>query len=178
MITLTTNRLTLKPLTTDFLHSTHTYASDPEHIRYMVEMPFHSLSETEAFLEKCTAQWNSEHPEFYEFAMLLDDIHIGAVSIYLFKHDTEGELGWLIHQDYQGKGYTTEAAREIMRFGFDDLGVKKIFAHCDSRNIGSAKIMEKLGLTLECADGVRRNYGAGRDSVDLKYSLSHGHRVD
>ena len=72
-----TQRLTLEPLGTKFLVSTHAYASDPELTRLMVFLPTDDLAETERYLKKCEAEAAKERPQFYETAVLLDGRHIG-----------------------------------------------------------------------------------------------------
>ena len=67
-----TQRLTLEPLGTKFLVSTHAYASDPELTRLMVFLPTDDLAETERYLKKCEAEAAKERPQFYEMAVLLD----------------------------------------------------------------------------------------------------------
>ena len=69
-----TQRLTLEPLGTKFLVSTHAYASDPELTRLMVFLPTDDLAETERYLKKCEAEAAKERPQFYETAVLLDGI--------------------------------------------------------------------------------------------------------
>ena len=63
-----TQRLTLEPLGTKFLVSTHAYASDPELTRLMVFLPTDDLAETERYLKKCEAEAAKERPQFYETA--------------------------------------------------------------------------------------------------------------
>ena len=48
-----------------------------------------------------------------------------------------------------GLGYATEAAAELLRFGFDRLGLHRITAGCWAANIGSARVMEKIGMRRE-----------------------------
>ena len=83
-----TQRLTLEPLGTKFLVSTHAYASDPELTRLMVFLPTDDLAETERYLKKCEAEAAKERPQFYETAVLLDGRHIGSVSAYLEENGT------------------------------------------------------------------------------------------
>lgn len=61
----------------------------------------------------------------------------------------QGEIGWSLHPDAQGHGYATEAARELLRIGFEDLGLHRIVADADPRNTGSLRIMERLGMRHE-----------------------------
>lgn len=61
----------------------------------------------------------------------------------------QGEIGWLLHSDAQGHGYATEAARELLRLGFEELGLHRISADADPRNAASLRIMERLGMRRE-----------------------------
>jgi RimJ/RimL family protein N-acetyltransferase len=61
----------------------------------------------------------------------------------------QGEIGWSLHPDAQGHGYATEAARELLRLGFEDLGLHRIVADADPRNSGSLRIMDRLGMRHE-----------------------------
>ncbi|MDH4141343.1 MAG: GNAT family N-acetyltransferase [Chloroflexota bacterium] len=61
----------------------------------------------------------------------------------------QGEVGWSIHPDVQGLGLATEGAREMIRMGFDQLGLHRIAAECDPRNVASVRVMERLGMRRE-----------------------------
>jgi RimJ/RimL family protein N-acetyltransferase len=61
----------------------------------------------------------------------------------------QGEIGWSIHPDAQGRGLATEGAREMLRLGFDELGLHRIMADCDPRNVASFRVMERLGMRRE-----------------------------
>jgi RimJ/RimL family protein N-acetyltransferase len=73
-------------------------------------------------------------------------------EIYLFLTSAEhrqGEIGYLIHPDYHGRGYATEAARAALRLGFEQFQMHRIVARCDARNEPSYRVMEKLGMRRE-----------------------------
>jgi RimJ/RimL family protein N-acetyltransferase len=61
----------------------------------------------------------------------------------------QGEIGWVIHPDAQGRGFATEGARELLSLGFDESGLHRIFAGCDPRNSASARVMDRLGMRRE-----------------------------
>ncbi len=65
----------------------------------------------------------------------------------------EWEIGWAIHPDEWGKGYTTEAARNVMDWGFRELNIHRIVAFCHASNSASVRVMEKLSMHQ---DGVLR----------------------
>ena len=165
-----TPRLTLRPLTQADLSTTHAYSADLENTRYMMFLPYADEAETAAFLRDAEAQWRMDAPERYEFAICLDGTHIGGVTLYMQEDRTEAELGWVLHKAYWRHGYVTEAARALMAFA-RSIGVRRIFACCDSENVASYKTMEKLGLR-HVATGKRTNRSMGdAERVELVYEI-------
>ena len=145
-LTLKTKRLTLRPLSTSDLTTTHEYASDLDVTKYMYYLPNNTVAETLQFLRWCEEEWSKDSPNDYEFAICLDGKHIGAVSLSRVGVDVY-ELGWILAKNSQGKGYATEAARALVDLA-KSLRAKKLIAHCDTRNIASRRVMEKLGMSL------------------------------
>lgn len=167
-----TNRLLLRPLNISDLYSVHEYASDDENTYYMMRMPKRTLEETAEFLIGVTEEWEKDAPAFYEFAVMLNGLLIGAVSIYLNDDRTVGELGWILNKKYQNMGYATESAYAIKDFAFNSIHLKKIIAQCDYKNVPSYRIMEKIGLKLESADGLRTYIKRNESARELTYSLT------
>ena len=62
------------------------------------------------------------------------------------------EVGWRLAKEYWGRGYATEGARECLRFGFEDLGLKEIVSFTATTNLPSQKVMQRLGMTHDPAD--------------------------
>lgn len=76
---------------------------------------------------------------------------MGAIGLNHAEHsdvaqDGEMELGYWIGVPYQGKGLTTEAAREVLRYGFEDLGLSDIWACCYDGNEPSHRVQKKCGF--------------------------------
>ena len=61
----------------------------------------------------------------------------------------QAELGWVLDPAYVGHGYATEAVRELLRFSFEDLGVRRAVANCFLGNEASWRLMERLGMRRE-----------------------------
>jgi RimJ/RimL family protein N-acetyltransferase len=74
---------------------------------------------------------------------------IGAVGLELDRGNDRAELGYWIGKPYWNKGYGTEAAREVVRYGFEVLGLNRIFAGYFARNPASGRIQEKIGFRHE-----------------------------
>jgi len=61
----------------------------------------------------------------------------------------EGDIGYELDPNYWGKGYATESARAVLQFGFTQMNLHRICAYCVADNVGSAHVLEKLGMRLE-----------------------------
>jgi len=169
-IAIYTPRLVLRPHGMKYLESTHEYACDPENTRFMLHLPAESIYSTAEFLTDVDAEWAKECPQFYEFAVLLDGVHIGACS-FRIEEDGSAELGWLINKRYWRRGYCSEAAAAVVRFAIDELGVERFIAHCDSENAGSYGVMEKLGMKRISLTGGRRNKSSDEERMELMYAM-------
>ena len=62
---------------------------------------------------------------------------------------SEGEIGWTVLPRHAGRGYATEAARAVLRLGFEHYGLRRIVANLDARNHRSAALCERLGMRRE-----------------------------
>src|SRR4051794_4743343 len=59
------------------------------------------------------------------------------------------EIGWVLDPARAGQGLATEAARELLRIAFEDLGVRRVKALCFADNAPSWRLMERLGMRRE-----------------------------
>lgn len=166
-----TARLILKPVTMEYLHSTHAYASDPENTRLMMFLPYASVGETEEAIREAEEQWRMEKPHHREFVILRGEEHIGAITLYFLEDRTEGELGWVLNKKYWGSGYVTEAARAMLAYAKNHCGIRRMIACCDSENAASMRVMEKLGM-VHALTGKRKNRSMGEEErIELIYEL-------
>jgi RimJ/RimL family protein N-acetyltransferase len=75
---------------------------------------------------------------------------IGACDIFVSPSESrEAHLGYILHPGFWGRGYMPEAARAVLKFGFEELGLHRIYAECHPRNTASARVMEKIGMRRE-----------------------------
>jgi RimJ/RimL family protein N-acetyltransferase len=63
--------------------------------------------------------------------------------------DTQAELGWVLDPTYTGRGYATEAVRELLRHCFQDLNVRRVTANCFLGNDTSWRLMERVRMRRE-----------------------------
>ena len=73
----------------------------------------------------------------------------GAIGLTLDAANQGAEIGYWIGKPYWGRGYATEAARALVRFGFEQLGLNRISARHFAHNPASGRVLQKAGLRRE-----------------------------
>jgi RimJ/RimL family protein N-acetyltransferase len=129
----------------------HSYASDPEVTRYMDWGP-NTEEETKAFIQRSIAGRKEQPRKVYELAVALkkDGTLIGSCGIHVSDlNNREGWVGYCLNSHFWGQGYGTETASALLKFGFDQLRLHRIFALCDPDNAASARVLEKIGMQRE-----------------------------
>jgi ribosomal-protein-alanine N-acetyltransferase len=165
---LRTERLVLREFRESDFDDVQAYGGDPEVTRFLQWGP-NTSEETRKFLIGAIAQ-QADWPRF-EFGFVLEHQAsgraIGSASLRLLDAANRTvELGYCLNRDFWGQGLVTEAARALGQASFGRLGLHRLVATCDSHNIGSYRVMEKLGMRRE---GVLRQdrqiKGAWRDTL-------------
>lgn len=166
-----TERLTLTPIGTAYLDSTCAYALQPDNARLMVYLPKESREEVAAFLQDAEREWQKPQPDVCEFALLRQNEHIGGMTLYFEGDFSRGELGWILRRDCWGQGYAAEAARGLMAYYRDAMGLHRFIAHCDSENHASRRVMEKLGMRFVERHGGRYNRLTAGERQEYLYEI-------
>ena len=149
MKTLETERLILRPLEENDFEAVHAYASVAENVQFMVWGPNEELH-TKAFILQAIMKSKEIPCNNYQYAAVLKSGGklIGACNIAISSED-EAEIGWILHRNYWKQGFGTEMGNRILEFGFGELGLHRIIAHCDTENYGSYRVMERIGMRRE-----------------------------
>lgn len=169
---ITTERLILEPISLKYLTSTHRFSSDPENTCFMLFLPFESIEETQEFITEAAEEMQKPEPTFYRFAVIHDGIHIGTVNLYLNEERTTAEFGWIIDKRFHGQGFASEAASALLDHAVRELGIRHFIAHCDTENIPSRRVMEKLGMKLISEHGGRKNRLSDEESREYEFGLT------
>lgn len=103
----------------------------------------------EAWIETHEEQWRRRENLHFAILRRRDETLVGVMSLRLAMQHTRAELGYWIGVPYWGRGYATEAARAVVRFGFEEIGLHRIFAHYLARNPASGRVLAKLGMREE-----------------------------
>lgn len=141
----------LREFTADDRDAVHAFAGDPDVVRFMDWGP-NTLAETESFLTSVAVHQTLDPRRAYELAVT--DRVSGALvgSCALHEYDathSSGHVGYVLHPDWRGRGFATEAASLLLDFGFNTLGLHRIFATCHPDNLASARVLERVGMLAE-----------------------------
>jgi RimJ/RimL family protein N-acetyltransferase len=150
--TLITSRLTLVPLWDEHLELEVELDSDPEVMRFTAGRPY-SRSEVEESHRRrlATAQQVAGLGFWVGFA---GDVFIGWWVLQppngpdQPKVPGEADLGYRLLRRHWRRGYASEGARELVRYGFIEVGLERIFAQAMADNAASRATMQSVGLTF------------------------------
>jgi RimJ/RimL family protein N-acetyltransferase len=148
---LVTERLVLREYSADDWPDVLTYQTDPRYLRYY-EWTGRTPEAVQAFVQMFLDQQRAQPRTKFQLAVALKSNHrlVGSCGIRVASAGArEGDIGYELSPAYWGQGYATEAARAIVGFGFSELGLHRIWSWCVADNLGSARVLEKLGMRLE-----------------------------
>jgi RimJ/RimL family protein N-acetyltransferase len=169
-VLLRTDRLLLRPFEMADVDDVWAFQRLPEVARHMLREP-RGRDEAEVSVRGMTAE--SEPGDALTFAVVLpgSGTVIGEASLVRRgRPPGNGEIGYVLHPDHQGRGLATEAATALLRLGFGELGLHRLTAKCSARNAASARLMERLGMRREGhLVGTRLVKGEWRD--ELVYAM-------
>ena len=97
--------------------------------------------------------------------------HVGEVSLFVQNAAHRGgEIGFVFHPDFHGHGYAAEASVELLRLGFEELGMHRIIGRLVARNTGSANLLKRLGMRQE-AHFVRNEFLKGEWTDEAVFAM-------
>lgn len=142
-----TERLILRPWQEQDAESLYQCAKNPNVGPIAGWPPHQSIEESKKIIEKVFCG-----KECYAVCMQSDNIAIGCIELKLNGYtdmtdkDDECELGYWLGQEFWGQGFIPEAARELIRHGFEDLKMNIIWCGYYDGNIKSKRVQEKVGF--------------------------------
>lgn len=147
--TLETERLILRPFTLADAPAVERLAGDLAIAATTQNIPHpYPKGAAEAWIK--SHQENFELGKFVNFAITRrDEILLGSISLGLQPEHDLAEMGYWLGQVYWGQGYTTEAARAVLCYGFETLKLNRIYARHFKTNPASGRVMHKIGMTYE-----------------------------
>jgi RimJ/RimL family protein N-acetyltransferase len=148
--TLRTRRLVLRPFRADEGPRVDELAGDRAIADTTANVPHpYPAGGGQAFIATHAPRWAAGEDAVFAMALAETDETIGVISLQVNPVGNLAVLGYWLGHAYWNNGYTTEAARAVIDFGFERMGLNRIEATYLMRNPASGRVMEKAGMTLE-----------------------------
>ncbi|MCY3735279.1 MAG: GNAT family N-acetyltransferase [Gemmatimonadaceae bacterium] len=145
---LTTDRLVLRPFSLEDAKDVQRLAGDRD-VAATTQVPH-------PYEDGVAEEWIGGHESAFQqgsrmvFAITLRSGElVGAIGMSINEKHRRGELGYWIGKAFWNNGYCTEAVQEMVRYGFEELGLNRIEARHMTRNPASGRVMAKAGMKLE-----------------------------
>jgi RimJ/RimL family protein N-acetyltransferase len=163
--TLTTERLILRPYSLSDAKELQRLIGDRDVSDTLLLVPYPYL---DGMAEEWIDKQSSEYQEGKSVQFAITDRNkrflMGTIGLNnIIQEYQRAELGYWIGKPYWGKGYCTEAASSVLRWGFEVLGLNRISATHMTSNPRSGRVMEKIGMKHE---GHMRQYGKKWDKYE------------
>ncbi|MBT2689661.1 GNAT family N-acetyltransferase [Bacillus sp. ISL-47] len=141
---LKTERLKIRKFQSEDWQAVYEYTSNAAVMKYIPEGTF-SEEAAKEFVDKNSGD-GAKH-----FAVRLKDGNdlIGHISFHKYFGDHTYEIGWVFNPKFYHKGYATEAAYAVLKYGFQELCLHRVIATCQPENPPSYRVMEKIGMRRE-----------------------------
>jgi RimJ/RimL family protein N-acetyltransferase len=167
---LETNRLILRHLQLEDMDDIFALYCDPEVIKYIPDAP-----ETYAQARKELEWFQNGHPRDPRLGLWATihkktDRFIGRCGLlpWIIDDIPEIEVAYALSKEFWGQGLGTEIAQGLLKYGFENLGLKRLICLIDQENLASIKVATKIGMTFE---------KEGQDEIGPFQVYSIDHRI-
>ncbi len=148
--TLQTARLVLRPFRPEDAPEVRRLAGDRRVADTTLSVPHpYPDGAAEGWISTHAARWAEGTEAVFAVTDRRTGALLGAAGLVLDPAQQRAELGYWIGPDYWNRGYATEAARAMIRFGIRGLGLHRIVARHFTRNPASGAVLRKAGMTRE-----------------------------
>lgn len=156
----TPSRIGLRRIASADWTAIHEWSSTEEACRFQPWGP-NQVDDTKSFVADAVAAWDAEPQDRYVWSAVdhvgrvigLGELHVDS------RRWRRGSIAYAVHTGRWGCGIGTAIATQVIRFAFDDLHLHRVEGTCDLRNVASAMILRKIGMTRE---------GQLRDTTELR----------
>lgn len=148
--TLSTARLRLRPVADTDVDALYALHSDPRVLRYWDAPPWTDRARAERFVSASRQLADDGTGVRLAVERLDDGALIGWCSLSRWNPDyRSAAIGYCYGEAAWGRGYATEAALALLAWAFETLDLNRVQAETDTRNLASARVLEKLGFVRE-----------------------------
>lgn len=164
------SRVLLRPLREEDADAMFGYACDPEVTRFLPWEPAPDVGCVRPFLSEQIARRRAGEALALAIVLTESSRVIGSTDLMDLSSPRRGqaELGYLLARPYWGQGLMTEAAEMTACYGFGALGLSRLIAFADTENLGSRRVLEKIGMR---AHGSEIRVVKGENRLYIRYEM-------
>ena len=144
-----TERLLLRQFTMDDLDDLYFIYSHPDLSKYLSNEQPLRLDQTRAAINSIIESWQQHKFGVWAVVYKKHRKLIGHCGLKFLENTPEVQIGYLLLKDYWRRGFGTEAAAAVLKYGFDVVKLERIVAIAKPENIASRRVMEKVGMKYE-----------------------------
>ncbi len=149
MVYFETERLVFRDWNDPDLDEFRIMNKDPRVMKYFTKIL--TDEETDKFYDVIQNEFQNYGYGLYAVETKRDNSFIGFIGLHWANFDSPFtpcvEIGWRLKYGAWGNGYATEGAKACLKYGFDTLGLKKIYSFTSSINLQSESVMKKIGMS-------------------------------
>ncbi|MFN6465876.1 MAG: GNAT family N-acetyltransferase [Nostoc sp. DedVER02] len=148
---LETRRLLIRDFVESDWEAVLAYQSDPLYLRYN-NWTYRTENDVCEFVQMFIDEQKEQPRTKFQLAIVLKEENrlIGNCGIRVNDPEMrEANIGYELNTQYWRQGYATEAAQAILKFGFEELRMHRIWSWCVADNLASVKVLEKIGMRRE-----------------------------
>ena len=150
MATLATDRLNIRPLEMADAEALHAFWANAEVRRYLWDGRILPMSTVRAIIDQSIADFEALGFGFFSLDLKATEPKlVGFCGFRRFEDGQQIEMLFGILPEYWGEGFVTEAAREVLRHGFEEAGISRVIAAVDTPNQRSVRLLMRLGMSFE-----------------------------
>lgn len=145
-----TQRVYLRKLSLDDADDYFSFVSNPLVAVHTIWDYHKTILDSINFLKTIQNKYEAQQAFHWGVVVKSTNKLIGRTGFISFDNEhRKSEIGFALSYEYWGQGIITEASRPIIQYGFEELELNRIEGRCNSDNIGSERVMQKLGMTFE-----------------------------
>ncbi|MEH2262357.1 GNAT family N-acetyltransferase [Nostoc sp.] len=148
---LETHRLLMRDFVEADWQAVFAYQSDPLYLRYSY-WTHRTQKDVSEFIQMFIGEQKEQPRTKFQLVIVLKEENqlIGNCGIRINDSELrEANIGYELNPQFWRQGYATEAARAILKFGFEELGMHRIWSWCVAENVASVRVLEKICMRRE-----------------------------
>lgn len=161
-------RFILRKFTKNDINDLYEYASDSEVTNFLSWDTYKNIDIAVDYIENVLLRYSKNEIAPWGIEWKENSKMIGSIDFVQYdKKNFSAEIGYVLNRKYWNKGIMTEALKEIIKFGFDEMNLMRIETRLNAMNIASERVMQKNGLTYEGT--LRKKEFLKNKFIDIKF---------